>query len=408
MEKRSYKLIGGILLVSGTTIGAGMLALPVITGFAGFIPSVLLIFLFWIYMTYTALLFLEVNLAQEENTNLIKMAKKTLGKPGEWIAWIAYLFLLYSLTTAYLAGSGPIINDFVQGFWGIHLPNWVGALPLFAVFGYFVYRGTSSVDYVNRILMLGLAVAYFLMIIFIFPYVDKNLLMRMDSKYLLISIAIIATSFGFHIIIPSLTHYMERDVVSLRKALWIGGLIPLVVYLTWEFLTLGVIPLNGAYSISEGYREGVNGSYLLSKTLNSSYIALIARFFSFFAIVTSFLGVSLSLFDCLADSLHIEKTHTGRAVTFGLTFLPPLAFTIYDPRAFLTALEYAGAFGVVTLLGLLPALMTWSKRYYLNQKTDYQVKGGKWALILVILFSVCIMTIELANQFGYIFLEKSF
>ena len=36
------RLLGGILLVAGTAIGAGMLALPVSTGLAGFYPSLFL------------------------------------------------------------------------------------------------------------------------------------------------------------------------------------------------------------------------------------------------------------------------------------------------------------------------------------------------------------------------------
>lgn len=105
--KGHSQLIGGILLVSGTTIGAGMLALPVSTGLAGFIPSIILLFVFWLYMTYTAFLMLEVNLWMGPHTNLISMAKNTLGTIGEGVSWLTYLFLLYSLTTAYVAGAGP-------------------------------------------------------------------------------------------------------------------------------------------------------------------------------------------------------------------------------------------------------------------------------------------------------------
>ena len=72
------RLLGGVLLVAGTTIGAAMLALPIVTGFAGFWPSVFLCVVFWLYMTFTALLMLEVNLWMGEHTNLITMAKKTL------------------------------------------------------------------------------------------------------------------------------------------------------------------------------------------------------------------------------------------------------------------------------------------------------------------------------------------
>lgn len=396
--KKHSRLIGGILLVAGTTIGAGMLALPVITGFAGFIPSVLLLVLFWVYMTYTAFLVLETNLWMERNTNLITMARRTLGRPGEILSWCVYLFLLYSLTTAYIAGSGPIVIDFLKSLIGVQLPVWAGSIPLLLIFGYFVYQGTKSVDYVNRILMFGLIVAYGLLVIFLTPHIQTELLTYTHWRDVLVAVSIVATSFGFHIIIPSLTTYMDGDVKMLKRSILIGSAIPLVVYIIWEALTLGIIPLNGAYSITVGYEAGSNGAYLVSMLLGNAAISQIARFFAFFAIVTSFLGVSLSLIDFLADGLDIEKNRRGRVLLYLLTFGPPLAITLYDPRAFLSALEYAGAFGVVILLGLLPALMVWSGRYRKHYVSKYTTPGGKVALILVILLSLAVVGLEIANK----------
>ena len=403
-----YKVLGGVLLVAGTTIGAGMLALPVISGFAGFLPSIFLLILFWAYMTFTALLILEVNLSLENQNNMITMAKKTLGSFGEWTSWIAYLFLLYSLTTAYLAGSGPIITGFIFSITGIKLAAAFGIVPLFLIFSFFVFKGTSSVDYLNRFLMMALSLTYALVIVFVAPHVDLNLLKHMDSKYLLMTVAIVATSFGFHIIIPSLTTYLDRDVKLLKRSIWIGGLIPLCVYIVWEFLTLGIIPVYGENSVATGYSQGMDGAYLLSKAIGNDNIALYARFFSFFAIVTSFLGVSLSLFDCLSDSLKLKTTPLNKGLVFVITFLPPVVFALIDPRAFITALEYAGAFGVIILLGLMPALMAWSKRYHQKLPSRYTVAGGSLSLIVVIIFSLAVIVLELANQLGYINLDMRF
>jgi tyrosine-specific transport protein len=401
MNTRS-KLLGGILLVAGTTIGAGMLALPVVTGFAGFIPSSLLLIAFWIFMTFTALLVLEVNLWMEPHINMISMARKTLGKWGEGVSWITYLFLLYSLTTAYIAGSGPIVLDIIEAFTGFHAEPWMGPIPLLLIFGFFVYKGTKSVDYVNRLLMLGLVIAYGILVVFLAPHVQKQLLAHMDPKFILISISIVATSFGFHIIIPSLTTYFDRDVSLLKKAILIGSVIPLVVYMLWEFLSLGIIPLEGKHGIIDGYQQGANGAHLLSEVLGNSAIAMCARFFSFFAIVTSFLGVSLSLTDFLADGFKIKKTNAGRALLYLMVFIPPLMFTLTDPRAFLTALEYAGAFGVIILLGLMPALMVWSGRYQHRFASSFKAPGGKAPLMLVIVISLVVICIEIANKSGFL------
>lgn len=118
--------MGGVLLVSGTTIGAAMLALPVATGFAGFIPSVVLFVACWLYFTYTALLMLEVNLWFGDNVNLITMANRTIGRWGEFLSWLIFLLLLYALTTAYVAGSGSIMITFIAAFTGYTLPAWFG------------------------------------------------------------------------------------------------------------------------------------------------------------------------------------------------------------------------------------------------------------------------------------------
>lgn len=398
------RLLGGILLVAGTTIGAGMLALPVSTGLAGFYPAAVLFILYWVYMTFTALLFLEVNLWMEKpGANIISMAKQTLGRAGEVLSWVVYLFLLYSLTTAYLAGGGAIFQDFIADLTGWKMPCWMAPLPLLAIFGYFVYHGARSVDLINRLLMIGLVVAYVTLVGWLSPYVDGELLKHVEWRYVLLAVSVLATSFGFHIIIPSLTTYLKRDVAQLRLVIVIGSLIPLIVYLIWEVLALGIIPIEGMNGLLQGYVEGTNGAHLISLIIDHPWISLLARLFAFFAIITSFLGVTLSLKDFLADGLMIKQNPGGKLLLCGITFIPPLLFSLTSPRIFLTALEYAGAFGVVVLLGLLPALMVWSGRYYKRLHGHYTAPGGRLALIATIAISFAIIAVEIGNKLGWIY-----
>ena len=86
------KLVGGVLLIVGTSIGGGMLALPVSTAAAGITNAIIFLFLCWLIMTTGALLILEVNLRLPAGSNMVSMAKSTLGLPGQIIAWITYLF----------------------------------------------------------------------------------------------------------------------------------------------------------------------------------------------------------------------------------------------------------------------------------------------------------------------------
>ena len=89
------KMLGGILLIAGTSIGGGMLGLPIATAKSGIVHSSLLFVICWILMTFTALLTLEVNICFPKQSNVISMARATLGKGGAFICWTVYL--LFSL-----------------------------------------------------------------------------------------------------------------------------------------------------------------------------------------------------------------------------------------------------------------------------------------------------------------------
>lgn len=392
------KFIGGILLVSGTTIGAGMLALPVATGIAGFLPSIVLLFFCWFFMLYTAFLMLEATLWIKEEINLVTIAKQTLGFWGELFCWTAYLFLLYALMTAYVAGTGMIMSGSLHELTGIAIPQKFHTVPLILLFSLFVYKGTVYVDRINRWLMIGLVATYFALVTFSTPYIDIEKLSYSNWSKIELGLSLVITSFGFHIIIPSLSAYLKRDITALKWTLLIGSAIPLVVYLIWEIIGLGIIPVEGPNGLLEGYASGIDGSTLLNSHINVPYLGLIVRLFSFFAILTSFLGVSLSLSDFLADGLKVKKTPLGKGLLYGLTFLPPLIFTMINPRIFFTALEYAGAYGVISLLCLLPALMVWRGRYYLHLNSGYRTPGGKVGLLLVIFISLMIISLKIVSS----------
>lgn len=396
------RLIGGILLVTGTTIGAGMLALPVVTGFGGFIPSCILFFFYWLYMIFTAFLLLEVNLWMDEKTNLMTMIKNTLGKKGQVVGGIIYLFLLYTLTTAYMAGSGPIFLNIIEKTTGIILPEFLAPFFLLFLFGYFVYQGTQSVDCINRFLIGGLVLTYGLTIFFLIPYLKPNLLMHQEWNLIGGAFSIVSTSFGFHIIIPTLTDYLHRDVKQLRLVLWIGSFIPLMIYIIWEMIILGIVPLQGTNGLINGYRQGLDGATLFSLYLQRPDLVGIVQLFSLFAIVTSFLGVSLSLKDFLADGLNVSSTSKGRFTICSLTFFPPLLLVLINPHSFLNALEYAGAFGVVTLLGLFPVLMVWKGRYEQERAGSFKTLGGKGGLILALIISIGVISLEILTRLGWI------
>ena len=132
---------------------------------------------------------------------------------------------------------------------------------------------------------------------------------------------------------------VTNDVKKLRLTLFIGSLIPFLVYIVWEFLILGVVPLP---DLAAAWAAGESGVAPLSHLLQNPWIGGVASLFSFFAIITSFLGVSLSLSDFLTDGLKMKRFSFGREFSSLLTFVPPLFFVYTYPRGFILALQYAG------------------------------------------------------------------
>lgn len=391
---RTNRLVGGILLVSGTSIGAGMLAIPVISSFAGFVPSFVALFLCWLFLYITAQFVLDVTLAFPGEVNMITMADRTLGLGGKAICWITYLLLLYSLTAAYIAGSAPLFLKAIGYLTGTSPPSWVGAFPLLFLFGLFVYLGTHVVDWVNRLLMAGLIVCYILLIAFLPPHLQPNLLQHVDAKAIWIAIPVIITSYGFHIIIPTLTTYLNHDVKKLRLTLLIGSLIPFIVYAIWEFLILGVIPMQGEHGLIAAYKAGQTGAASLSHVLQNNWIPAAASAFALFAIVTSFLGVSLSLSDFLTDGFHMKRFSLGRELACLLTFLPPLLFVLTYPRGFILALQFAGIF-VAILLCVLPAAMAW-------KLPQYRTLSRRLLLITVLILSCLVIGLDILEGAGFL------
>jgi tyrosine-specific transport protein len=394
------KLIGGILLVVGTTIGAGMLALPIATAQLGFWASAALLIGCWGVMTLCAFLFLEVNLWLPANTNLISMAGVTLGRWGQVISWLAYLLLLYSILSAYIAGGGDLFHYLLKTS-GIDMPLSVASIIFTAVFGAVVYLGMRAVDYVNRGLMFGKMGSYFLLVIFILPFITVSNLHSGEFSRVVFptSLSVTVVAFTCLMIVPSLRTYFDGDIASLRKSIWYGTLIPLVCYIAWDAVIMGVVPFNGTPGLGEMMHSSSSNSDLvaaLTSLLQKDNITMLAKFFTSICMATSFLSISLCLSDFLSDGLNVRKAGLGNLVIYGATFLPPMLIVLFYPDAFIRGLHYAGLSCFVLMI-FFPPLMVWSGRYYktIAAHASYRVAGGKYLLGFLLTFGAVMIGISL-------------
>lgn len=375
------KFIGAILLIIGTSIGGGMLALPLVSIQVGLVNALLLFVVAWFLMTTAAVYILKVNQTLPHGTNMISMAQATLGKSGQVVTWISYLLLLYCLLAAYIAaGTDLLVNLF--NMFHLHLYDWMASLLFLAIFGAIIFRGVRIVDIANRGLMTLKLGSFALLLILLVTHVHMHNLDVGSYTHAPAAILVVITAFGYAVIIPSLRDYFGEDDHLMLKAVLIGSLVPLACYVAWVFVVLGVVP--PATPLTNLSQLIVN----LSVISHSGWVTDFVHLFTYVCITTSFLGVSLALTDFIADGFQLEREGRSRWLIMAITYLPPLVMVLFYPAIFVHGLALAGIFCIILLM-LLPALMA------LKIKVS-----NRWLIWLVILASVALLIFAITQLKG--------
>ncbi|WP_105902895.1 aromatic amino acid transport family protein [Vibrio gangliei] len=391
------KVFGSTLIIAGTTIGAGMLALPIASAGLGFSTSLIIMIGMWALMAYTALLMLELHQHADHDATLHTLAKQFLGEKGKWIATFAMLFLFYALCAAYIAGGGGQFNAKLHNWFALDVSNGMGTLIFTVIIAAIVTFGTSSVDRVNRVLFTCKLVAMAVILFFLTPNIEPVHLVNMplEKGLIIAALPVIFTSFGFHGSIPAVVRYLELDMKSLKKVMVFGSLLPLVVYILWQLATLGVV--DQATLSQAGDVTALVGT--LSQVIHNPMIAQVVSIFADLALITSFLGVSLGLFEFLGDSLNKNQSKSGRVVIALVTFVPPLCFALFYPQGFIMALGYA-AIALAILAILLPVVMVMKSRQQHQETQAFTVGGGSLGLGLTLSMGIVIIGVQVLISAG--------
>ncbi|KER01574.1 tyrosine transporter TyrP [Photorhabdus temperata] len=392
------RTIGSIFIVAGTTIGAGMLAMPLAAAGVGFRTTFVMLVALWVLMSYTALLLVEVYQYSPADTGLGTVAKRYLGRSGQWLTGFSMLFLMYALTTAYISGGGELLAGSLSSWLDKPVPISFGILIFTIVAGCVVTIGTQSVDMINRLLFTAKIIFLVIMLAVMMPHIKNTNLLSMPLEQGLVfsAIPVVFTSFGFHGSVPSIVSYMGGDTRKLRKIFVIGSAIPLTAYILWQLATLGAISSHTFVGIL-AEQAGLNGLLqAVRDVVATPRVELAVRLFADLALATSFLGVSLGLFDYMADLFKRRNNATGRLQTGVITFIPPLLCALYYPN-FVMALTFA-AVALSILALLLPSMLAWRSRQI--EQTAYRVIGGKPVLVLVFLCGIAVIAIQIGIVSG--------
>ncbi|AZL84636.1 tyrosine transporter [Aliivibrio salmonicida] len=381
----NLKLIGSSLIISGTALGAGMLAIPMVLAQFGLLWGTALMLFICIGTTYAALLLLEASINVGGGLGMNTIARKTLGKGGQVVTNGLLYALLICLLMAYILGAGDLLNKLVRSI-GMDLSLVQSQIAFTLIAGAIVASGTAVIDKLNRVLFAVMLGMLLLTLVFLVPGISAENMVQVSNSNmpdLIKTSSIIFTSFGFMVVIPSLVSYNhEATHKQLRNMVIVGSLIPLVCYLVWLYAVVGNLT-------SKQLVEFSNVSELISVfSAEHAFINVVLSSFTGLALLTSFLGVAMALFTQNQDTFKQNKV-----ITYVISFIFPLAGAILAADKFLAVLSYAGII-LVFLAVFVPLAMVVKLRQKETNEQGYKAEGG----VAMLAFSFAFGSFLLVSQ----------
>lgn len=380
------------LLVAGNTIGAGILGLPIKTGLAGILPSILCMAAMWMAMLATGwILVTRIINSHHATSDLATLFYQELGAPGKWLSTAGYLIIFYGVLVAYLTGAASILSALLH----VAVPEKAWLVIFFIVVTSITLFGVDLARKGNALIMVVLGLSFMFLLVKAGQNADVQRFTYTDWKFVPAIIPIVACAFTFHNVIPTVCRNLQWRAKAVWKVLAIGTFIPLVMNILWILVVIGALPLDGQNkaSILTAFHENSPATIPLSLALHSRQITTVGMVFAFTAILTSYLAVGICFMSFIRDITSSCFHNTNRVRDAALTFGPPLAIALIYPNIFLKALDVAGGVGILLVFGLLPTLVFIKNR---GREFTWQKLVGYTTMFIF----GCLLVMELAQEFG--------
>jgi amino acid permease len=368
---KQYQFIKAVSTLTGTTIGAGVLAIPYSVYNAGYWVGILYLVVLGIMVMVLNLMLGEIVLRTKKNLPIPELIKLYLGKKGYLLALISLFIIIYGALTAYLRAAGDVMNNLIPAA----SFNW--SVVFFAISTYFIIKGLKFVskwEVIFVITMLLIVVTLWLKAISA-QSIDWNQF-RLESfssfSNTIQPYGIILFSYFGVIAIPQMKSiFSKSNYNQLESAIKISNLIIILIYSLFISLLIGV--------------TGKNIDPLAIISLGSvlgKQALLIISIFSLLAIITTFISMGLAMIESYTSFTKIK-----RSIAIILTVFPPISLLLLDWVQFNTLIQYAGGVGV-SLISILIVLTFWRSKVVGELAPAYSLGHLKWVGIsMIILFS---------------------
>ncbi|XXN66576.1 aromatic amino acid transporter (plasmid) [Enterobacter ludwigii] len=393
LSRRQPSVWWGAMIICGTVVGAGMFTLPVVMAGAWFGWAMVLLLISWGGMLLSGLLFMRVSLQYPPGAGYDTLTKDLLGRGWAALNGLSILFVLGILTYAYISASGPVYQHSLNQV-GLPISTAEAKVLLTLCVAAVVWLGTTGVSRLMTFCVLAKILLLILLFGGLLTQVNMGSLLSGPAAgehywpYALGVLPFCLASFGYHGNITGLVSYYGGNQKNITRALVLGTLLSLALYLFWLTSTMGNLPRDAFPDIVKQGGDIAALMAALRAHLHVNALALMMSIFSHFAVIASFLGVTAGLFDFIADRLGLGNSPGARLKTACLTFVPPLLASIGWPNGFVAAIGFAGLFATLWAV-IIPAMLAWKSQ-----------QRCSLAVVLLFVFGAMNMLAWLLSGFG--------
>lgn len=385
MEKRGFspsffskhKLLIAATTLIGTIVGAGILGIPYVIAKAGVLYGFFLILLIGTAFIFLNLFAGEVVLRTKEQHQLTGYAEKYLGKTGKRFMALSMLINIYGALTAYLIGEGNTLH----AIFNVGEPI-IYTLIFFVITFLIIYRGIKATGVAELILISLLLLVVIIIGAISINKIDVTNFSVFNPAFFFLPYGVILFAFMGSPAVPEMQEELGKEKKYLKKAIIIGSVTPIVLYIVFALIIIGLVGLSNFELLEPNQRIATVALSLYTQPL----LGIFANVLAVLAMFTSF----LTLGTALIEMYHLDYGFP-RWVAFLLTFSFPLFAVLLDLTTFIVILGVTGAVAG-GLDGILIILMYWKAKLLGDRKPEYTLPTHKLiGTLLIVMFAVGIL-----------------
>ncbi len=333
------RLIYPIVTLSGTIIGVGLFSLPYITSRVGTLVMLGYFLVLGSLIILVHLFYGELALKTPDFKRLPGFAKFHLGDLGEKVAIASTILGIFGAILAYLIVGGEFLGELLSPFFGGN--SFIWTIFYFALGATIIFSG---IRIISKVEFWGL-ISFFLVLIVIFfrsqPFLKiGNLFPSPDLGSLFLPYGAILFSLWGADLIPEAEEMLKENKKLLPKVIIIATLIPMIIYLFFIYLILGITGPQTTESALTG----------LKSFLGDGTVSLLLLF-GVLTTFTSFITLGLTLKKVFWYDLKIKENFAWLITCF----LPLILFLI-GVKHFIPVISFVGGV-MIGINGILILLM---------------------------------------------------